>query len=221
LGSPQVTDANKKELITTAVDGMKKSLEHLPSDVRYMLMLGNFYLYSSQTNPSFINEADSILQKAQELSPTRQEVLFSIAQLRMFQGRVGDALTLLKQAVDLNDAAPQPHWNYGLLLIALNEKNLGEIEIQKAKDRGFNYNANAIKQLINVYMQTKDRQRVMALYTEWMQKDPTNPDVYLNLADTFYILGEKENARDYALKAAQLDPNLKTNVDQFIKALGF
>jgi len=221
LGSPQVTDANKKLLITTAVDGMKKSLQQLSSDVRYMLMLGNFYLYASQTDPSFINEADSILQKAQELSPTRQELLFSIAQLRMFQGRTAEALTLLKQAVDLNDVAPQPHWNYGLLLIALNEKNLGEIEIQKAKDRGFNYDANAIKQLINVYMQTRDRQRIMALYTEWMQKDPTNPTVYTNLADTFYVLGEKENARDYALKAAQLDSSLKTQVDQFIKALGF
>ena len=221
LGSTQIPDETKKQLIALIVDGMKKSLEMEPLNVRLMMMLGNFYMASLQYEPSLINEADTLLQKALELSPERQELLFSISQLKAYEGKIGEILPLLKKAVELNDQAPQSHWNYGLMAIVLNEKSLGESEIKRAKELGFAYNVAAMKQLISAYMQTLDRQKMMALYQEWIGLDPTNPDAYLNLAATFYQLGEKENARDFALKAAQLDPTLKDRVDQFIKALGF
>lgn len=221
LGSSQIPEQDKKALIATTVEGMKKSLEMEPLNVRFMLMLGNFYLSSLQYEPAFVNEADALLQKAQTLSPQRQEVLFSLGQLRAFQGRNDEALSSFKKAVQLNEAASLSHWNYGLIAIVLNQKDLGEAEIKKARDLGFNYDSVAIKQMISAYMQTRDRQKMMALYQEWIQLDPTNTDAYLNLAATFYQLGENENAKTYALKAAELDPTLKDRVDQFIKALGF
>lgn len=221
LGSTQIPDETKKQLIALVIDGMKKSLEMEPLNVRFMLMLSNFYMASLQYEPSLINEADTLLQKALELSPERQEIFFSLGQIRAYQGRISEVLPLFKKAVELNEKVAQSHWNYGLMAIVLDQKSLGEAEIKRAKELGYSYDAAAMKQLISAYMQTKDRQKMMAVYQEWIGLDPTNPDVYLNLAATFYQLDEKENARDFALKAVQLDPTLKDRVDQFIKALGF
>jgi tetratricopeptide (TPR) repeat protein len=212
--------AVKKEMTDVAIDGLKKALEMEPLNARYMMMLGNLSLVSAQLDISYLAEADISLSRALELSPTRQELLFALGQLRASQGRKTEALDFLKRAVELKDILSVSHWNYGLVAISLGEKELGEAEIKKATELGYGYNSNTISRLISAYGQTSDFPKMISLYNDWIGLEPNNAAPYAGLAATYAQAGDKQKAKDTALKAAQIDPTYQAEAEQFIKSLG-
>jgi len=210
-----------KEVINLGIDGLKKSLEREPQNVRFMMMLGNLYLAAVQEDPTYITQADLIFQQALALSPTRQELYFSLGQVRLFQGRNSEVLPLFQKAIDLNNKVDIPHWNYGLAAISLGEKEAGEREIKKAVEIGHTYQAKDIQQLIGIYTQLQDYSKVISLYEEWMKLPvPSGAQPYAELASLYARLGEKQKAKDLALQAAVINPSYRAEVDKFINSLG-
>jgi tetratricopeptide (TPR) repeat protein len=213
--------SEEKELIVVAIDGMKKSLELEPQNVRFMMMLGTLYLISVQQDPSYLAEADLLFQQALELNPTRQELYFALGQVRLYQGRNSEVLPLYEKAIELNDKVNISHWNYGVMAISVGQKEAGEAEIKKAVQLGHSYNAQDIEQLINIFTRNKDWAKVISLYEEWIAlPSPSGAQPYAQLAAVYAQLGEKQKAKDFALQAAQIDPSYKPEAEEFIKQLG-
>ena len=220
-GGTVLSEEEKVKFIDNAILGLKKGLEKEPKNARFMMMLGNLYLLEAQRgNVDFLQDADFILGKAYELTPTRQELLFSLGQLRIYQGRDQEALTLFKEAVDMNDQAVLSHWNYGVIAIAVGQKALGEQEIKKAVELGHSYEAGDIRFLINAYGKINDLPKIVELYQEWAKINPDSAEPWAGLAATYQQLGDKIHAKEAALKAIDLDPSFKTEGEQFIKELG-
>lgn len=219
-GRPEISDSDKKEMVDTAVEGLKKSLEMEPLNARYMMMLGNLYLAATQLDKSYLTEADFVLSQALELSPTRQELYFSLGQLRIFQGRNSEVLPLFKRAVELNDGVYLPHWNYGIMAIALDQKTLGEAEVKKAIELGHSFGPADIQRLINVYTRTNDWPKIIFLYEEWIKQTPNDAAPYAGLAAAYAQAGDKQKAKENALKAAEIDSSFRAEAEQFIKNLG-
>lgn len=221
LGSSlNLPESDKKEMVETAIEGLKKSLQLEPINARYMMMLGNLYLAASQLDNSYLTEADYVLSRALELSPTRQDLYFSLGQLRMFQGRNSEVLLLFKKAVELNDEVINSHWNYGIMAIALNQKELGEAEIKRAVELGHPFESSDIQRVISAYSRTNDWTQIISLYEKWIQLTPDDATPYAGLAAAYAQAGNKQKAKEYALKAAEIDPSFKTEAEQFIKNLG-
>jgi pentatricopeptide repeat protein len=218
--SNQIDNATKKEMADTAISGLKKALEYEPLNARYMMMMGNVSLITSSLDISYLAEADNILSQALELSPTRQELLFSLGQVRASQGRVSEALAYLKKAVDLNDKVSVSHWNYGLIAISLGQKEIGEAEVKKAVQLGYGYNKSAISRLISAYSQTKDFPKMISLYQEMISMNPNDAAAYAGLAATYAQAGDKQKAKEAALKSVQIDSAYQAEAEQFIKGLG-
>ncbi|HRY52406.1 MAG TPA: O-antigen ligase family protein [Candidatus Portnoybacteria bacterium] len=210
----------KEKFAELAIDGMKRSLQQEPLNARFMMMLASVYLVSAQTDNSYLSDADILLQQAMELSPNRQELFFYVGQVRMFQGKGEEALTLFKKAVELNEKADLPHWNYGVIAIGVGQKDLGEKEIQAAKDLGHSFAGSDIKQLINAYGRTNDLPKIKSLYEEWISLFPNDPVPYASLASFYAQSGQKQKAKDLALQAAAIDPSYQEQAAQFIKGLG-
>jgi len=209
-----------KEMIIIAIDGLKQSLEKEPQNVRFMMMLGTLYLISVQQDPSYLSQADLIIQEALKLSPTRQELYFNLGQVRLYQGRDAEVLPLFQKAIDLNDKVVISHWNYGIMAVSVGQKEAGERELKKAIEMGHPYGAEDIQQLINIYTRLKDYQKVISLYGEWMSlPTPSGAQPYAGLAALYAQMGEKQKAKEAALQAAAIDPNYKTEAEQFIKSL--
>jgi len=215
------TSEDGKEMIKVAIEGMNKAInEYEPQNVRFMLMLVNIYLASAQTDPSYLHEADNILQKAIELSPTRQELYFTLAQLRMFQGQTGEVLPYMEKAVELNEKVNISYWNYGIFAIALGQVDLGESKIQKARELGHSYEIKDIKYLINAYNKIGAWEKIIGLYHEWIDLAPGDAVPYASLAAAYSQIGDKQKAREYALKAAEIDPSIREEAEEFIRRLG-
>ncbi len=218
--NPKSSDERRQQFATVAVDGMKQALEQEPLNARFMMMLCSVYFAAAKPSNSYLADADVLLQKALELSPTRQELYFFIGQLRMYQGRSSEALTLFKKAVELNDKVALSHWNYGVIAINAGQKTLGESEVKVARQLGHAYKANDIKQLINAYDKTSDWSKIIALYQEWISLTPNDAAPYAGLAATYAQIGDKQKAKEYALRAAAIDPTYQAEAEQFIKNLG-
>ncbi len=211
----------RNQFVALAVDGMKRALEREPLNARFMMILSSVYLSAASPDNSYLAEADNLLQKALELSSTRQELYFYIGQARMFQNRPEDALAMFKKAVELNDTVALSHWNYGIIAIGVGQKGLGSSEIAKARDLGHSFGADDINQLIKAYVRTNDTANVIALYREWIALTPNSAAPLAGLAAVMAQSGDKLKARDLALQAAAIDPSYKDQADKFIKELGF
>lgn len=209
----------KKSFLDLGIEGMKQSIEMEPLNARFMMMLANLYFIAAEKDASYIPQLDSLLAQAEELTPTRQELLFYIGQLRMFQGRKEECLAAFKKASQLNEAAATPHWNYGIIAIALGEKELGEQELRKSTD--FRYlGAENYRQIINAYGKTNDLAKIIFYYEAWTAKYSQDPQAWAGLASAYSQAGEKQKAKDAALKAAQTDPAYQSEAEEFIKGLG-
>ncbi len=218
--NPQSPAEIKNKFVVLTIDSMNKALEMEPLNARFMMMLANIYISSAASDNSYLAQADALLQKALELSPTRQELYFYIGQVRMFQGRTDEALALFKRAVDLNDTVGLSHWNYGIIAIVNGQKELGESEIKIAKDSGYSFGASSIKQLINAYARTNDLAHITVLYKEWISLSPNSAEPYAGLAAVYAQMGEKQKAKETALQAVALDQTYQAEAEQFIKNLG-
>jgi O-antigen ligase/Flp pilus assembly protein TadD len=220
LNSAQITKENKEQFVQVAIDGLNETLKLEPTNARYMMMLGNLYLSAAtQLDPKYLSDADYILSQAIVLSPTRQELLFSLGQLRMYEGKKEEALSFFKKAVELNDTVDISHWNYGIIAIALGEKKLGEAEVQIARPNGL-LNADDYQKLINAYGQTSDFTNIISIYQKWIAADPRNPQIYASLASAYAQSGDKQKAKEAALMAAKIDSSFQAEAEQFIKNLG-
>ena len=184
------------------------------------MMLASVYLSAASPDNDYLAQADALLQRALELSPTRQELYFYIGQIRMYQNRPAEALALFKRAVELNDKVALSHWNLGVIAIGVGEKALGEAEIAKAKELGRGNSVADKKQLINAYKRVKDWPRIIELYGEWIKLAPNDAAPYAGLAATYAEMGDKQKAKELALQAVIIDPAYKDQSEQFIKSLG-
>jgi tetratricopeptide (TPR) repeat protein len=145
---------------------------------------------------------------------------FYIGQVRMFQGRSEEALAQFKKAVDLNDKVALSNWNYGVIAFGLGDKNLGEQWIKTARKLGHEFGPADIKQLINAYTRTNDLSRIELLYQEWIGLAPNDAAPLAGLAMVYSQMGNKQKAKEFALRAAAIDPTYQDQANQFIKELG-
>ena len=220
LNNTQVKSEIKKEIVSLAAEGMKKSLELEPLNARFMMILGTTYLAAAQIDPVYLSKADFILNRALELSPTRQELYFALGQLKMFQGKNAEVLPAFKKAVELNDKVAVSHWNYGLMAIVLGQVDLGEKEINQAIDLGRGQEAGDMEKLINAYAKNNKWAKVIYWYQKWIELTPDNARPYAGLAAAYAQTGDKQKAKEYALRAAEIDSSYRPETEQFIKSLG-
>jgi len=109
-------------------DELEKSIKESPLDFRAYLKLGQVYNIYSQIDPSKIPQAETVLEKAIELSPTNQQAYWELAQTRLYQGKFDEALSLAEKAVTLEPRIFNSH-----LIVVQVAKIIGNSELAEKK----------------------------------------------------------------------------------------
>ena len=78
---------------------------------------------------------------------------------------------------------------------------------------------SVITDAVNYYSEKKDLEKVLQLYEQLINFRQKDPAIWKNLALLYAQAGNKDRAAKAANVAAQLDPKLKADVEQFIKQL--
>jgi tetratricopeptide (TPR) repeat protein len=80
--------------------------------------------------------------------------------------------------------------------------------------------SSMVKKSINHYMEAGEMEKVLKFYEKLSQMEGNDPKVWVGLAQLYMQQGEQQKAIQAAKRAAQLDPELEDDVDNFLKSLG-
>jgi hypothetical protein len=117
----------EKELDFVAQE-LEKSIKECPVDFRSRLKLAEVYNGYSRLDQSKIQNAEMILSKAIELSPTNQQGYWVLAQTRLYQGRFDEAVILAEKAVELEPRLERSH----IILVRI-AKIIGDVDLAEKK----------------------------------------------------------------------------------------
>ena len=95
-----------------------KQLAETPNDVRPHLFYGSFYTrINAGSSTELFDQGFSYLEKARELSPQKQSVMFEKGSALINVGRYDEAVLLFKEAFELAEAYDEARLYYGAALI--------------------------------------------------------------------------------------------------------
>ncbi len=176
-------------LLEKAVAAMQDLVKSDPGNPRYMIVLAQFYQAAGNAtgNAQYYALAQEQLDAARALAPDRQDIRDLCAYNLALQGKLPDAYALLEQTIALDPMVSDPHYFYGILIVAINDTAhfpLALREIETAfKVNGYNTANNsrvvtAYTQMLSYFAQKHDAADIVTAATRLAQIDPAKAADY-------------------------------------------
>jgi Flp pilus assembly protein TadD len=141
------------------------------------------------------------------------------AQLLASLGRHEEAIPALQKAVALDPEDPRSRVGLVAAYISAGRFRESEIEWQKIRARGQSPTAANYETVIGLYASRKQFASVVVLCKERLQTTPDDAFLLPRLAAAYRELGDMDAARQTALKAAAVSPQLATQLQDFLNSL--
>lgn len=173
-----------------------------------------FFYYSKR--------AEEAVNKSIAASPGRVPIYFVKTQIYLTRGEKDKAIETLKYAVGLNEEYPDSYCQLAKILLFYKEEAEGYSAMDKCIDLDGASSlspAGVVRQMINHYLEKKDMEKVLKLYERLSGLEENNAEIWANLANIYAQAGRKEEAKNAAEKAIELNPAIKENAEKFIQRL--
>jgi len=219
-----------KDIAEYVVSLAEANVKYNPLDSMMQMQLAQALSSASLVNQDDINKfyfySDRALKAIDEsikASPGRVTVYFTKAQIYLIRNDKDKALDTLRYAYNLNQKYTESSCYLAKVEIYFKEEAQGYADMDECLDLGGVGNLaplDLVKISLNHYTEKKDDIHVLSLLQRWTALEPDNTKVWINLSLLYAQKGDKINAIDAAKKAGELDPSLKSAVEEFIKKLG-
>lgn len=206
---PRVDPKLRQRVYTLAEKNLRDEITNDPNNLRYHSFLASLYARYGK-----YPEAENEFKRGLELSPNRQALLLEYGGTLLTQGRVDDALPVLKKAYDL-DALPDGRTFYAIALIYKGQIAEAENVLAPTKGTPQEYDSR----IISAWGIARRFDKIVALTNEKIAKGEAVGRDYLSLGGALNELGQKAKAREAVLKAIELDPSLKDQGEAFLKGI--
>ena len=198
---------DKQKIVELAKTEMDKEIEHSPKDARGYVLLG-----SSLRSVGAASEAMPYLEKAKELSPQKQTIIFELGIAYLVLKDYERGTLLLKEAFESAPEFDTARILYASALIYSGKTADGEALLQE-KFGGIPADAN----IINAYVASKNFSKVIKIWQDKVESEPNVPAYHLSLAAAYLANSEPQKAIAEIRKAMELDPKLTPQGEQYIK----
>lgn len=196
----------KQNFFVAARDEMGKQIEKNPNDARYRVFMGA--LFSANSMP-----AESLIQfeKARELSPNKQTIMFELVSANLNKGDIPKALEIAKQAYDLDPSFEEARKIYAVAATYAGNNALAKelTGLDVVPDDRF----------INAYVATNQYKKVIEIWKLRIASDPNNPQYHVYLAATYLADKQRDKSIAELKKAAELNPAFKEQAEFYIKEI--
>lgn len=208
------------------INEIKKVIERQPMNFFFYGYLAEYYNVFSKFDKNYLAEAEKMSQRAWELSPNRQQILYTMAKTSLLINDDKErAYGLFKKAVDLNPESGDSHFYFGLMAWDAGDHDLGIQELRIARKAG--RGPKNIKEAImvgNIIGDLGEYDWAIEIYNnslEGHKLDPeygkNSPDIKLKLALVYFFKNDFEMARRHftelnekvTLKNTPIYPELK------------
>ena len=207
--------------INKSIDQLEKSIAEEPWHVRHYLFLATIYNGAAPLNKNYPDAAISLMEKAQDLSPTRPQIYFEIGQAYIFKGDFDRAIEYFQQGVDIAPWVAESQLNLLALAIIAQKNDLAEREFGILNQVGWRLTVSDYQRFIDLYGRNKDYKKIVGLYQEIIKLEPNNAEHYAQLAAVYAKLGQNQEAKAASQKAVELNPSFAAESQKFLELLDF
>lgn len=209
----KIPESIRVSSLTDAINESKLEVQNSPEDARSHLFLGTVYNASGRRT-----EALSSFEKALELSPKKQQIVFLVAQFYLDNGELDKAVELAKFGASLDPTYADAQRNLiSIQIFAKKYDNaLAAIENLIAKN---SVGPDILKSWASLFAENKRYDEAVRLYLEALEISPSDTQMRINLAATYYESGKINLAIAQIQKAIEINPAFKAQGEEFIKQL--
>jgi len=216
---------------------LKKNIGIHPdlTDYESYILLGETYDFLTKTDNSYLDLAEKFLKEALKINWFRLNPYLELTENRFLAGKIEEALDFCLENGKINPEIFESYcyWNLGNFYLKINEKEKALAEFEKALEienkLGIPHQIRDLIPLFNLYGEKREFQKLISLYEEtiknYSQISPAHPlynsylNLYKSLAATYFEIGEKEKARETALKLLEIEPTFSWDVQKFLEFL--
>ena len=209
----EIPEAVRASALNESIAEMKALTDASPRDSRGYLFLGSVLSAAGQRA-----EAIAAFEKALELSPKKQQIIFLVAQVYAEGGRYEEAVGLAKMGAELDPTYTDAAHNLITLQIVAgkNEDALRGIRDLRARNL---VSADNLKSWASIFASRKNYVAAIDLYKQAVELAPTDIQMRINLAASYYESGQLNLAISEIQKAIAVDPSFKAQGEEFIRQL--
>lgn len=191
-----------KEEVILALEAMEESTAKHPKDAYGHYALVDMYNQVADIDPeNFLTAAERHAEMALDLSPNRQQVLFSLSKTKSLRGDLKEALRISKQALDLNPEVADAHFYYGLFLHVDGQMEAGYKELKEAIQLGRKWkNYHELLVVGNFFADSGHLKEAIELYELAEQWEPVDLEVKMKLGIAYYFNDQRKLAREKILE---------------------
>lgn len=155
ISDPKVSNDLKNQFVKLTDEQIKISLTRFDQDARSDQFFGSYLLSTGRTDEGLM-----LLQKAQELSPKKQQILFTLISGYLQKQEATNALKIAKQAYELDPTYSEARKIYAIVLLMTNQNKLAQEILTPIKDTAEYYTDDRI---INIYKQTGNQAEIIRM----------------------------------------------------------
>ncbi|MEI8327959.1 MAG: O-antigen ligase family protein [Candidatus Taylorbacteria bacterium] len=208
IASPQVPNQLKQNFYMLTAAEIDAQIKATPKDTRVYLLGGSFYNDIGATG-----QAISLLEKAHELSPTKQSVSIALANDYLGAKKTTEALELLKQAYESATQNFSAKFSYAVGLVLSGK----EAEARLIFDN--DPKIFMTTQIANVYASLKQYAKSIDIYQKLVASSTSDINLRASMAQVQYQAGMKSEAIATLSSIGKEFPEYKTQIDAAIKQI--
>jgi Flp pilus assembly protein TadD len=210
IGAPQAPGPMKQAFFTSAMNEIQNQVAITPKDARIYTLGG-----SLMNNIGQFTEALPLLEKAQELSPKKQSIIFELVTSYInLNSNLDKAVALAKSAYESAPEYFQAKFAYATTLVtAGKEKEAREL----FKDDPSIFSST---QMAQAYFLRKEYWKAIEIYKTLVKENPGEINYQAQLAQIQYTAGQKYEATATLRALAKEKPELKDQIEAAIKQMG-
>ncbi len=209
-------------LAKKAQEILEENVQIMPYFTRNWLWLGKYsnILLEHWQEDGAEKKAAIAFEKANILSPKRQEVLEGWAKTDLLTGQYQQAKEKAKECIELNKSFAGCWWLKALSHIYLEDLEKADQYMETAREKRYRVKSKeALLDLTKAYVEIANHSRLLETYPELIKLEPEEPQHYASLAFVYQALGMTEEAKKQALKIIELFPEHKAEAEEFLKQL--
>lgn len=218
-----------REIIDWNIELGKKVLNYNQKDSMNLMIQAQLYdvaamVYNDVPDKSkqYSDLSLEYIDKSIDASSGRIPIYFEKAQIQLNRGETEAAVETMKYALNLNPKYYDSQCHLSDLYMYLKKQDEAYAYMDQCLDLGgaeLLTNGSQVKSLIDHYIKTNDKSKILALSIALGRIEPKNYKNWINLAKLYAEDGKKEQAIEAVNKAVELDHSIQQYADQFINKL--